>query len=326
MKKVLCLLVSLVLVLGLNVASAAPYYTVDEISELFSFVFYPAPISYQYLETHLDMHSEQPLREYVVSSGTRITVRAVGDWSDRAPTQIRVTEATTASTGYWTGWFPRGFLLWDSEQGGYWSVDAPMSWQDDRAEFAIDLVYGSSWNHNLGIALSGFTPIENVFYVECWGDGLWRSFLIRVVDDGEPPAESPQEETPIPPTWDSGISITLNGTPISFDVPPMIVNDRTMVPFRAIFEAFGMEVNWDEEHRMAGGWNEETRLGITLTIDSHRAVVSCAYTNEFEVITLDVPPMIYGGRTLVPVRFIAEATGANVEWDGDTQTVIITTN
>jgi len=122
-----------------------------------------------------------------------------------------------------------------------------------------------------------------------------------------------------PPTEQSAppneISVTLKETPVEFDVPPMIVNDRTMVPFRAIFEAFGMNVEWNDDTRTAIGYVGDWRM--ELTIDSYTAYVDGHPT------TLDSPAMIYGGRTLVPVRFIAEATGANVDWNPETQTVII---
>ena len=41
-------------------------------------------------------------------------------------------------------------------------------------------------------------------------------------------------------------------------------------------------------------------------------------------VTLDVPPMIVDSRTLVPARAVAESFGINVDWNGDTQTVILT--
>ncbi|MCL2837729.1 MAG: copper amine oxidase N-terminal domain-containing protein, partial [Oscillospiraceae bacterium] len=59
---------------------------------------------------------------------------------------------------------------------------------------------------------------------------------------------------------------------------------------------------------------------IEIQIDNDIAFVNA------DIVDLDVPAMIYNDRTLVPLRFIAEASGANVEWDEDTQTVIINTN
>jgi len=112
--------------------------------------------------------------------------------------------------------------------------------------------------------------------------------------------------------------VTLNGVSIEFDVDPIIVNDRTMVPFRAIFEALEMEVEWNSHAGIATGMRRGLRIEIPIGHD-------IAFVNGDEV-DLDVPAMIYNDRTMVPLRFVAEATGANVEWDEDTQTVLISTN
>ena len=114
------------------------------------------------------------------------------------------------------------------------------------------------------------------------------------------------------------ISVTLDGAPIEFDAAPIVVNDRTMVPFRAIFEALGMEVDWDSDMRIATG--EREGLRIALSIGDTSAIVNG------EIVELDVPAMLHDERTMVPIRFIAESSGANVVWDDATRTVIITTD
>ena len=103
-----------------------------------------------------------------------------------------------------------------------------------------------------------------------------------------------------------------------FDVSPMIIGDRTLVPFRAIFEALGMTVEWDNDRRVAIGTKDN--LVIEIPIDSVIVFVNG------EPIELEVPAILYNDRTLVPLRFIAEASGAEVEWDDDTRTVLISTN
>ncbi|MCL2837704.1 MAG: copper amine oxidase N-terminal domain-containing protein [Oscillospiraceae bacterium] len=115
------------------------------------------------------------------------------------------------------------------------------------------------------------------------------------------------------------IGVTFNGTPIEFDVQPIIVNNRTMVPFRVIFEALEMEVDWNETRRTASGRvNRDGGLRVELTIDSNIALVNG------RPVQLDSPAIIHNDRTMVPLRFIAEATGANVAWDEDSRTVRIT--
>lgn len=112
------------------------------------------------------------------------------------------------------------------------------------------------------------------------------------------------------------ISVTFNGHPVWFDVQPQIVNGRTLVPFRAIFQDMGATVSYDQGTQKVTA----TRGGTTieLTIGSATAYV------DGSARTLDVPPEIRDGRTLVPVRFISEAVGARVDWDDANRRVVIT--
>ena len=90
------------------------------------------------------------------------------------------------------------------------------------------------------------------------------------------------------------------------DVVPQIINGRTMVPMRVIFEALGLYVEWDGETQTVTG----TRPGsiIELTIGNETAIVNG------ESVTLDQPALIIDGSTMVPVRFIGESLGAEVTW------------
>jgi len=113
------------------------------------------------------------------------------------------------------------------------------------------------------------------------------------------------------------IKVTINGERLLFeDTQPIIQNGRTLVPFRAIFEALGSEVGWDQSTRTVTA--ERDDLVVTLQIGNPVMMV-----NDEEV-TLEVAPQIIGGRTLVPARAVAEAKGAEVEWDRETRTVVIT--
>ncbi|MBC7765201.1 MAG: MBL fold metallo-hydrolase [Hyphomonadaceae bacterium] len=115
----------------------------------------------------------------------------------------------------------------------------------------------------------------------------------------------------------NGIVVTLNGEPVHFDVPPTIVEGRTMVPLRPIFEALGIAVTWDESTQTVTG--TQNKQHITLQIDNVHATVNG------QPITLEVPAQIIQGRTMVPVRFIAQSVGATVQWDGLQSTVRIAT-
>ena len=127
------------------------------------------------------------------------------------------------------------------------------------------------------------------------------------------PAEFKTEKEENRPSDD--IAINLNGSYMTFDVPPVLINDRTMVPFRAIFEALGCTVGWDDATQTATGSRNGT--DVRLTIDSTEAKVG---TDKF---TLDSPATLVNDRTLVPLRFVSESLGAKVAWDDPTQTVWI---
>lgn len=112
------------------------------------------------------------------------------------------------------------------------------------------------------------------------------------------------------------IKVKIDGQQVSFDVPPQLINNRTMVPLRAIFEALGASVEWDGETQTVTSKKDETT--ISLTIGNN-----LMYVND-KSLTLDSPACIVEGRTLVPVRAIAEALNTDVQWNDDTKTVIIT--
>ncbi len=111
------------------------------------------------------------------------------------------------------------------------------------------------------------------------------------------------------------IKITIDGTQQSFDQMPVMVNDRVLVPMRGIFEALGAEVSWDDATQTASGVKDGKT--VSLAIGSTNATVNGA------AVTLDVPAQLVNDRTMVPVRFISESLGAQVDWDDASQTVII---
>lgn len=119
----------------------------------------------------------------------------------------------------------------------------------------------------------------------------------------------------LPVTASTPIKVTINEVPLSFDVPPIIIEGRTLVPLRAIFETLGATVNWEAETRTITAVKDQKT--IVLTIDD-----KVAFKNQ-QQIDLDVPAMIIEARTLVPIRFISESLGAAVSWCGETRTVSI---
>ncbi len=111
------------------------------------------------------------------------------------------------------------------------------------------------------------------------------------------------------------VSVLLNASSLDFDQPPIIVNNRTFVPVRAVVEAMNGDVNWDEVTQCVTlSHNGDT---IKLFINS-----TTAYLNG-EPTILDVSPQAINGRTLLPIRFVAENFGYNVEWDEYSKTIDI---
>ncbi|MDD4028651.1 MAG: stalk domain-containing protein [Caldisericia bacterium] len=111
-------------------------------------------------------------------------------------------------------------------------------------------------------------------------------------------------------------TVKINDQPVLMDAAPFILNGRTVVPIRIIAEAFGATIEW-----------EGSTQTITILLKEKTIVMKIGSTiaqiNDNPMI-LDAPPTIQNGRTFVPLRFIAEAFGATIEWEGSTQTITIT--
>jgi len=117
----------------------------------------------------------------------------------------------------------------------------------------------------------------------------------------------------------SKIHVLYNDERISFhkyNQNPEIVNGRTLVPLRSIFEAIGATVEWDDSTQTVTAKKDKTI--VSLQIGSAQMNVNGT------VKTLDVPATLMNGRTMVPVRAISEAFGCTVGWSDNTQTVTLT--
>lgn len=101
------------------------------------------------------------------------------------------------------------------------------------------------------------------------------------------------------------ITISVNGTTVKFDQAPYIAHGRTMVPVRFVSEALGAQVSWDSLNKTVKITSDKV---IELKIGSAEA------KKDGNSISLDAPAEITGGRTMVPLRFVSEALGAQVSW------------
>lgn len=113
----------------------------------------------------------------------------------------------------------------------------------------------------------------------------------------------------------TAIRVLVNGDELPMDTSAILVNDRVMVPFRALFEALGATVSYDADTGTATGEKDST--SVTLTVGSDTATI------DGRPYTLDAPALERDGRILVPLRFIGEALGAQVEWDEGTRTASV---
>ena len=124
----------------------------------------------------------------------------------------------------------------------------------------------------------------------------------------------------VPTVQASDITVKVNGEEIHPEMAPVIVEERTLVPLRAVSEALGCDVSWDADTK-----------GITLCdgsnlyftwIDKDHAFKTSATALE-DTTVMDVSPTIMNDYTMVPLRAISEMFGATVNWDGGTSTVTI---
>jgi len=102
---------------------------------------------------------------------------------------------------------------------------------------------------------------------------------------------------------------SVNGTIKTMDVAPFTVSGRTMVPVRFISEFLGATVIWTESTKSA--LIADNGISLTLTLGKKMA-------------GMDVAPLLQNGRIFVPLRFVSEKLGANVDWIAETKQIIIT--
>lgn len=102
------------------------------------------------------------------------------------------------------------------------------------------------------------------------------------------------------------IKILYGASELKSDTAPMIVNNRTMVPMRVIFEALGAEVDYDGAAKKVTAQKDNSVIEF--------AIGSGIMTVNGEEKKLDSPAFINNNRTLVPVRACAEALLCDVEW------------
>ncbi|QKS72683.1 copper amine oxidase N-terminal domain-containing protein [Paenalkalicoccus suaedae] len=115
----------------------------------------------------------------------------------------------------------------------------------------------------------------------------------------------------------SAASVVIDNQVQRYDQPPVIMNNRTMVPMRGIFESLGATVEWDSRTRIIVGRKGPNQ--IVLQVGRNEAIING------RTVRLEAPPIVTSnGRTLVPLRFIGETLGASVNWQSSNRTAYIT--
>ncbi len=123
------------------------------------------------------------------------------------------------------------------------------------------------------------------------------------------------------------IEVRIDGNEIHGEAEPVNTDGRVLVPIRAVFEALGASVSWDETERKV--YSERGSDFMELTVDS--PMMRCGIFNSdgarvwTDEIALDVPTMIINDYTYVPIRAVSETLGASVKWNGEDNSVDIHT-
>ncbi len=112
------------------------------------------------------------------------------------------------------------------------------------------------------------------------------------------------------------IQITINNVPLGeTDMPPIVLNDRTLVPVRAVSEALKADVAWNQEMKEVYIVKDENI--VVIQVDNAKG------TRNGTAFQMDVPAKIVNERTMIPLRAISEALGCSVQWNAGTRTASI---
>ncbi len=170
-------------------------------------------------------------------------------------------------------------------------------------------------------------PVNSIYKVIGEKDGWFQiqlndgraayvaSWLVKEISSPFVPANpTPVPAAPIS-TNNAAPSVILNQKPLQFEVSPRIENGRTLVPLRAIFEAMGASVDWNDSTRTVTASKAGTMVVLPLG--------STTPTVNGQPWKLEVPAKIVNNRTLAPLRFVGEAFGGQVNWDAQTKIISI---
>lgn len=119
------------------------------------------------------------------------------------------------------------------------------------------------------------------------------------------------------------VNLYIDGTEIASDQPAVIYNSRTVIPLRAVMEVFDCNVDWDNATKTVIISQGEDNSSIYMTVGS--AEVTAVMDGESYTQAIDAPPIIINGRTMIPLAFLGDTLGYDVNWDGNTKTAYVST-
>ncbi|WP_284641346.1 copper amine oxidase N-terminal domain-containing protein [Paenibacillus silviterrae] len=157
-------------------------------------------------------------------------------------------------------------------------------------------------------------PAGRERYILRW-ESEQKELACKVTPSGDTACSSPQLGLIGIREKNDSPRILVNGVERNFPQRPEIWNGSTFVPLRSVFEALGAEVAWDQETRTIEA--SKGKRSVKITIDSEEAYINGRKTR------LVSPPLLYNDVTMVPLRFVGEALGANVVWEEATRTIQI---
>lgn len=114
------------------------------------------------------------------------------------------------------------------------------------------------------------------------------------------------------------VKVKVDGSLVDFKgTPPQVQGSRIVVPVRGVFEKLGARLVWDPKAQTVSAEREGST--VLITVGKADAMLNGKVAN------VGTPPIVAEGRVMVPLRFLAQALGAKVEWFGAERTVAITT-
>ncbi|MCX7842655.1 MAG: copper amine oxidase N-terminal domain-containing protein [Clostridia bacterium] len=173
--------------------------------------------------------------------------------------------------------------------------------------------YSANTAYTDGILDNSSKYFDVVVYTRDEGGSIINSNILRVdVSD----RARPKTASILSSRTGSEIQVIYNKSMIKFDdARPVLINNRTMVPLRKIFETMGAQIEWEDSTKTVTAKKDNNV--IVMQIENARAFV-----NGKEIV-LDAAPQLVNNRTLVPLRFVGQSFGNIVEWDGTDRTVVI---